>query len=401
MHSVLHAYMHVVCDHNRLARFEQQEPRYGFDRFRVPSMLDPVARLKLVLDFERHQNVTKVANLNGTSRETVRHWLKVYGDTGDVLARRSGRSPSLTATAKHQAHAMLLSNKYAGTRHVAEELYAQGHTSRVLDRTTIARAAKSYATAINGTPIHAVRGEPERQLTATTKAKRVEFAKANKNTNWSTVMFTDRKKFYFKYPGEHKKACYWVEKGNRPRINKVNNPMAVNVYAGITKFGITKLHFVAGTSKQQGKHKNLKGQPARNITKSEYKEVLLKTLLPEGCKKFKNQGCTRWTFQQDNDPTHKAAMVTIQAWNRAHPGCHVSLLPAWPGNSPDLNPIENLWAWAQAKVDAAGCKSFEEFKNCVENTLKNVPPKQLTALVNSMKSRLRLCIENGGDKTGY
>ena len=401
MHFLQHTYMCVVCKRNRVSQSEQQGPSYSIHSFWVPAMLDPVARLKLVLDFERHQNVTKVATINGTSRETVRHWVKVYHDTGDVLARPSGRCPSLTVAAKQQAHTMLLSNKYAGTRHVAEELYAQGHTSRIVDRTTIARAAKSYAIATNGTPIHVVRGEPERQLTAATKAKRVEFAKANKGTNWSTVMFTDRKKFYFKYPGEQKKACYWVQKGNKPRVNKVNNPMAVNVYAGITKFGITKLHFVAGTSKQQVKHKNLKGQPARNITKSEYKEVLMKTLLPEGSKKFKNQGCTRWIFQQDNDPTHKIAKDTIQAWNKAHPGCHVSLLPAWPGNSPDLNPIENLRAWAQAKVDVAGCKSLDEFKKCVENTLKNVPPKQLTALVNSMKSRLRLCIENGGDKTGY
>jgi DDE superfamily endonuclease len=364
-------------------------------------MLDSVARLKLVLDFERFQNVTKVANLNCTSRETVRHWVKVHRETGDVVARPAGRTPSLTAVAKQQAHAMLLSNKYVGTRHVAEELYAQGHTSRVVDRTTIARAAKSYATTTKGTPIHVVRGEPERELTSATKAKRVEFAKANRGTSWATVMFTDRKKFYFRYPGEQKKACYWVEKGSRPRVNKVNNPMAVNVYAGITKFGITKLHFVAGTSKQKSQHSNLKGQPARNITKSEYKEVLEKTLLPEGNKKFRNKGCTKWIFQQDNDPTHRVAMATIQAWNKAHSGCQVSLLHAWPGNSPDLNPIENLWAWAQAKVDAAGCKSFEEFKNCVKNTLKNVPPKMLHALVGSMKARLRVCIENGGDKTGY
>jgi DDE superfamily endonuclease len=242
-----------------------------------PTMLDSGARIKLVLDFQRLQNVTKVAQLNGTSRETARHW----------------------------------------------------------------------------------------------------------------------------YPGESKRACYWVQKGHRPRVKKVNNPMAVNVYAGITKLGITKLHFVAGTSKQQSHHRNLKGQPARNITKSEYKDVLEMTLLPWGDLNFRAKGCTKWIFQQDNDPTHRIAMATIQAWNKAHPGCEVSLLPAWPGNSPDLSPIENLWAWAQAKVDAAGCKSFEEFKNCVESTLETVPPKMLLALVNSMTTRLKMCIKNGGYKTGY
>lgn len=181
-------------------------------------------------------------------------------------------------------------------------------------------------------------------------------------------------------------------------VKKVTNPMALNVYAGITKFGITRLHFVAGTSKYKSKHLNMKGQTAKNITKSEYMEVLEKTLLAEGCKLFRNVGVTNWKFQQDNDPCHHAAGEAIKAWNQAHPGMRVSLLPAWPANSPDLSPIENLWAWAQAKVDATGCKTFEEFKKCVCETLQNVPRK---ILVGSMKARLQACVEQQGAKTGY
>lgn len=366
-------------------------------------MLHEAGRWSIVHDMKQHGNVTKVAEMHGVSRDTVRHWWGVYKSTGGVQKKTgAGRKRCLSDAAVDTVTTMLESGNFTGTSQVALEAHKAGLVSgdKPPHRTTIARRVKARAKAV-GKPIRAVRGQPEKELTPQMKSKRLLFCEKNKSTSWATTMFTDRKRFLFKYPGCPVRRYAWVRKGKKRVARKVSKAMSVNVYAGITKFGITKLHCVAGTSNMKSKHTNLKGQPARNITKSEYKEVLEKTLLPQGTKLFRNKGVSKWVFQQDNDPSHKAAASIIKAWNSEHPGVQVSFLAGWPGNSPDLNPIENLWAWAQAEVDAMGCKAFPEFKKCVFNTLKNVPRKLLRGLVGSMGKRVRACIENEGDKTKY
>ncbi len=34
----------------------------------------------------------------------------------------------------------------------------------------------------------------------------------------------------------------------------------------------------------------------------------------------------------------------------------------WPGNSPDLNPIENVWSWMKRQLKEAPCTNLEELK---------------------------------------
>ena len=135
-------------------------------------------------------------------------------------------------------------------------------------------------------------------------------------------------------------------------------------YAGICRHGATACHPVAGTSKLTSAHVTNNKQKAKNITSSEYAEVLTKTFLPEGTRIFGTQGIGSWVLQQDNDPTHKIAGAIIHDWNTKH-GSSISLLGGYPTNSPDFNPIENVWGYVQSKVDQLGCKTIEVFQEAV------------------------------------
>ena len=206
---------------------------------------------------------------------------------------RRGRRPALSQDAAVMALEMLVDKKSHGAQQVASTLKDQGIVSDLVHKSTLIRHARRTAVA-TGKKLVVRRGPPPKGLTKATMAKRLHFAKANSSRAWGATMFTDRKKFLLRYPGTAVKMVRWelahdarqVEEG----VYQPNRPQVVNIYAGITKFGVTAVHVVAGTSKHKTGYKNKKGQGAKNITQHEYESVLSKTLLPMGRRIFGTQG---------------------------------------------------------------------------------------------------------------
>jgi len=72
----------------------------------------------------------------------------------------------------------------------------------------------------------------------------------------------------------------------------------------------------------------------------------------------------------------------------------------WPGNSPDLNPVENLWSLMKHKVSKKiifyGCSTEKCNK---EVWVKDMSPDYCLNLAGSMPSRLETVTKNGGGHT--
>lgn len=357
-------------------------------------------RWMIVTTWERCNSVSQTAKMTEVSKKVASKWISRYRTTGDVVDKaKTGRPGAMSTEAKKRAYHLLLAGEHPGALGVARQLQREKLTPTIVSGSTVIRGARKYGKEI-GKPIRCLRGKPAKRLTHDTKAKRLAFAHENKRTNWSRVMFTDRKKFNFSYPGAKVKPVEWVVEGRHREASAVNHPLTFNLYAGITKSGVTSIHQVSGTSRSKTSYRNKKGEVAENITSEEYIDVVRQTFLPGGKRLFSTQGLGTWVLQQDNDPTHKVAASLINDWNKEH-SSSIGLMPNWPPNSPDLNPIENLWGLVSSKVDAMGCKSFEDFKQAVRRELSSVSKKVLENLVDSMPKRLGAVIELEGDKTKY
>jgi transposase-like protein len=227
-------------------------------------------KYEILAAYKQHKNAVKVARICGVHPKTVRLWVKRHAEVRSMAARKStGMKKALTHEAASLAVDMLLDKNVGTTSAVAEELHKQGKTTgtKPAHRTTVAKAAMAAATAA-GKPIQVYMGRHVKQLTTATMQKRLQFCQANTYRNWSHVMFSDRKKFSFRYPGTHVKHVQWNRKGSRPQAYCPNHPMVVNVYAGITKFGVSKVHLVTCTSKMKTYFLTKQGKPTRNISSS-------------------------------------------------------------------------------------------------------------------------------------
>ena len=371
--------------------------------YSVMPRLSQSERIRIVHLSAEGYSPTLISRKIGCSVKTVRFWVHRHKSSGSTRSiEGSGRPVLLSVDARKRAVQLLVAGVDGGARFVARKLFAEGLTPTLVLPGTVLRGAKAQSKE-DGDDLICRRGRPPKLLSAVNKTRRVSFCTMNKSRPWARVMFTDRCKFAFRYPGCVVRSVRWLHRSklHEDGAPRPNRPSVYNVYGGVTRYGTTKLHSVTGTTGQKGPFVNKKGHAAKNITQGEYEDVLTRTLLREGRRIFSGQGMSSWVLQQDGDKAHAKAPDVVQKYNSKHPGCCVSVLPDWPGNSPDLSPIENLWGYVDAEVARLGCKTFQEFKDAVDFTFQNVPRRVLENLFKSVPNRLRRCIDLEGCKTGY
>ena len=100
-------------------------------------------------------------------------------------------------------------------------------------------------------------------------------------------------------------------------------------------------------------------------------------------------------YQQDNDPKHTSILI------RKYFEDYGIVKLDWPSNSPDLNPIENVWHLLKLKMSKIIYETKEEFIKCIEESWKEIKVETIDNIIKSMPNRLHKLIENNGDRIDY
>ena len=93
--------------------------------------------------------------------------------------------------------------------------------------------------------------------------------------------------------------------------------------------------------------------------------------------------CQAEVFQHDGAPAHTAK--DIADWLA---DCGLQVLGNWPGNSPDLSPIENLWAIMKARLRSKDTSTLPKLQEELRCCWDELSQELLQNLADSMPKRL-------------
>ena len=250
------------------------------------------------------------------------------------------------------------------------------------------------------------------------KKKRLCFAKKylkSPETFWRSVLFSDESGFTMRYNG---KVRVWRRTGERYKEEclkwtlKGAHTKKVMVWGCFCAAGVGSLYRVKGILNQHQYKKILVYHMFPSALRlfsesSENQDVCVNNCRESGnncnCvlgkkKKKKNKKkkpMPKFVFQQDNDPKHTAKTIQRYLENKEQE------VLDFPPQSPDLNPIENLWSQLNSSVQERSPKNLDELFGILEKAWKKIPVEKLEKLVLSMPNRLKEVIKNKGGPTSY
>ncbi len=210
--------------------------------------------------------------------------------------------------------------------------------------------------------------------------RKVTWAVEKKNwtvAQWSKVLFSDESKFCISFGNQGPRVWRKCGEAQNPCCLKssVKFPQSVMIWAAMSSAGVGPLCFLKST-----------------VNAAIYQEILEHYMLPSADKLY---GDADFIFQQDLAPAHTAKGT--KSWFNDH---GVTVLD-WPANSPDMNPIENLWGIVKRKMRDTRLNNADELKATVKETWASIPPQQCHKLITSMPRRIEAVIKAKGAPTKY
>ena len=218
-------------------------------------------------------------------------------------------------------------------------------------------------------------------LTEQMKIRRLQWCKEHEtwsSEDWGRVIFSDESSFEIQPPSSQFIRRFRGEQPTRDLFQPgFRHPKKVMLWSCMSVNGPGRVHVVEGS-----------------MNSVQYKEVISHSVIPQIDEWF---GTEPYWFQQDLAPCHTSRVVKAFYEEK-----HVNVL-SWPGNSPDLSPIENLWAIVKERLRKKSISSKSELINAFLSIWGRSDELQPICqnLYNSMPDRISSCIKARGGPIKY
>jgi transposase len=212
-------------------------------------------------------------------------------------------------------------------------------------------------------------------ITPSQAARRREFARNRLHDEWKYALFVDEKTFQV---GGSKHKSWQDPKARKTDKYKRHAPK-IHVFGGIGLHFKTQLYFFEET-----------------LDADLYCKILNKRLPPAHAFNLHQRDRNKWVLVQDNDPKHKSKKVE-KVLDRLAP----DRLRDWPSNSPDFNPIEDIWSELDYELQKTGPKDIVKLKSALSKAWKNLDQTKVKSSIESLPRRLEECLKVNGERTRY
>ena len=321
-----------------------------------------------------------VANSLDKPLRTVQRWWSRY-KRGETLQHVPGAGrPSKISRVAKIVIAKSLGKIRQSTRKLAKRLKQRGHE---ISKSSVHRYLKQTvgATAFKRPKIP--------KLTPKQIENRLKFCKDRQNwtvEEWQRILWSDESPFEIFHPTSTQNDRVWsTDNSEIPPRETVKNPPKVMVWAIMSYRAVSELHFVPSKQMINSRYyvEDILEKSYRLAVRRTRKNgnILTRKLLPN---------MSRAIFMQDGAPAHTANRT--QVWCSKH-------MPAfwekseWPGNSPDLNPIENLWSILQERLnELESPTNLNQLSKRLKIAWEGIPPSTLENLVAGMPKRIEKCL---------
>lgn len=334
--------------------------------------LNNARKTSIISHLKKGSSLKKISSKFGVDKSTVSRIKKANNIR---TTNKPGRPRKLSARDEKYCVKKIVSGEAQTATQVSKELKKDFRIQ--VSRHTVARS-------LNRSGLRSGEKKKKPALSEKNRKLRLEFAKSHRDwtfDDWSRVIFSDESKIN-RFNSDGRSWCWYRDvEAIEPRTVKETHKFGGG---GIMVWGCLSVLGVGYLCKIEG---NMDQHLYKHILEGDFLNTIDYYHLDEA----------KIILMQDNDPKHTAKSVTEWINSREFECLE------WPPQSPDLNPIENLWSDIKRRLNGfeSPPKGVNELWERVTEVWNLVNAETCRKLFMSMPNRMEEVIKAKGRWTKY